>query len=85
MSELMALSMNDLYAIGLVFAVISIPVNIIGMCKYGWYDRNPGILAAGLALSFIVCVQWFMAIPFALACLLLYAICKGIVALCPNE
>ncbi|KKN04195.1 hypothetical protein LCGC14_1099870 [marine sediment metagenome] len=73
------------YTIGVVLAVISIPVIIIGMCKYGWFDKDPAFMMLGMVGVPVHCLLWFIIIPLALALGLLYLICKGLIALCPNK
>ena len=71
--------------IGIVLAILSVPVNVVGMCKYGWYDREPMILALMMVSIAGCCVIWWAIIPVIIAFIPFYLFSKAVVALCPNK
>lgn len=77
--------MSMLMISGIVCAIISVIVNIIGTCGYGWYDRDAGDMTAGTLGIGLASFIWYAAIPMALAIGLIHGFSLLMVCLSPRE
>ena len=77
--------MITLWTIGIVLGILSMPIIVIGTCKYGWFDRKPLDMAMALTTIPLMLVMWFAILPIFIVMGVVYLICKGLIALCPNR
>ena len=70
--------------VSIVLVVLSVIVNVVGMCKFDWFE-DAEMMTMGLVMGILIAVCWFASLPTIAAAALIYYFCKGMMKLCKKR